>query len=112
MSPSESVLSSKPSDSTARTKGWERAGKRLGAVLYIILCFEIGTFLLLMPWSALWGRSLILNYFPLLRPLYLSPYLRGAISGLGVVNLWLGVSQAWHIRQAASRWPAGESGRG
>ena len=103
MLPSESALSSKPSDSAPAIRGWERARKRLGAVLYIALCVEIGTFLLLMPWSAIWSRSLLLYHYPLLRPLWMSPYLRGAVSGLGLVNLWLGVSQAWNFRQSASR---------
>jgi hypothetical protein len=103
MSPSESILSSKPNDAAVRAKGWERVRKRLGAALYIALCVEIGVFLLLMPWSAIWSRSLLLGHYPLIRPLLMSPYLRGAVSGLGLVNLWLGVSQAWGVRNPASR---------
>src|SRR5579884_4267837 len=94
MSQTESILSSNPNDATVRTSGWDRAGKRLGAVLFILLCVEIGIFLLVMPWSALWRRNLLLSYYPLLRPVFLSSYLRGAVSGLGLVNLWLGISHA------------------
>ena len=77
--------------------------KRLGSVLNILLCIEIGTFLLVLPWSEIWDRTLILRYYPLLRPWYMSAYLRGAISGLGLVNLGLGLSQAWQFRHSKLR---------
>ena len=65
-----------------------------------------------MPWSAIWSRSLFLYHYPLLRPLWMSPYLRGAVSGLGLVNLWLGVSQAWNFRRPASPHAGIEGSRG
>jgi hypothetical protein len=107
MSLTESALSSEPSNPASGSSGWEKAGRRLGGVLYILLCVETGVFLLVLPWSAIWERSFLLRYYPLLRPIYLSAYLRGAISGLGLVNLWLGVSQAWLHRRAAARPPGG-----
>lgn len=108
MSPSESVLSSNPDDSVAQENSWERASKRVVLVIYILLCIEIGTFLLVMPWSAIWDRNLLLDHFPRLRAFYLSSYLRGAISGLGLVNLWLGIWQAWHFRHSGSRQVSSE----
>ena len=107
MLPTESVLSNKSSNSAAQSSGWERAGKRLGIVIYVLLCIEIGTFLLVVPWSVLWDRSLLMGYYPGLRPLLLSPYVRGAVSGLGLVNLWLAVSQAWYSESGPSRRSAG-----
>jgi len=101
MSLPESNLSSNPSKPGPQSKGWETARRRIGAVLYIFLCVEIGTLLLVLPWSAIWERNFIVRYYPLLRPFYMSSYLRGAISGLGLVNLWLGVVQAWGFRRPA-----------
>ena len=108
MSPTGSILSSKPNDPPARATGWEGAGKRFALVLYILYCVEIGTFLLVVPWSEVWERNLVVAYVPLLRPLYVNHFFRGAVSGLGVINLWLGVSRAWCFRQSGSR---GTSGR-
>jgi hypothetical protein len=108
MSETESILSSNPNNAPVRISGWQKAGKRLGAVLYVLLCVEIGIFLLVMPWSVLWSHSLLLSYYPVVRPLFLSSYLRGAISGLGLVNVWLGVSQAWSFRNPATRVSAGD----
>jgi hypothetical protein len=97
MSLPESALSSHP-NATPAGRGWSIARRRLGAVLYILLCIEIGTFLLILPWSAIWDRNLLLRLYPTLRPVFISAYLRGAVSGLGLINIWLGVSQAWRFK--------------
>ena len=103
MSLPESALSSNRPSSAVQTSGWETARRRIGAVLYVLLCIEIGTFLLILPWSAIWDRNLLLNFYPSVRPVYMSAYLRGAISGLGLVNLWLGIAQAWGFKTASAR---------
>ncbi len=108
MSPTESAPSSKPSDPSARATGRRGAGRQFALALYILYCVEIGMFLLVVPWSEVWERNLLVAYVPLLRPLYVDHYFRGAVSGLGVINLWLGVSRAWCLRQSGSR---GASGR-
>ena len=63
------------------------------------MCLEVGIFLLLVTWSPLWTRNLLLGYVPTLRPLYMNAYVRGAVSGLGLLNLWLGFWQAWNFRR-------------
>ncbi len=73
--------------------------KRILFVIFILFSIELGLFLLLLPWSELWSRNAFLLWFPELRPLLLSNYVRGALSGLGVVNLWVGVSDAWNFRE-------------
>ena len=61
---------------------------KFSAVLLIIFCLEIGTFLLVFPW---YGNTWESNFFSsLLRQGYWqNPYFRGAVSGLGVVNLYI-----------------------
>ncbi|MGH9786468.1 MAG: hypothetical protein ACRD88_20045 [Terriglobia bacterium] len=66
--------------------------------IWIFVCLEVGIFLLVAPWSPLWTGNLLLVYYPALRPLYMSAYLRGAISGLGLLNLWLGFREVWNFR--------------
>lgn len=73
--------------------------RRLGNVLFIIFCLELGLFLLIFPWTDSWG----MNYFAWIGPLKLQPYwhqvwnntyLRGAISGLGLLNVWVATAEA------------------
>ena len=60
---------------------------RLGTLLYLFYLFEVGLFLLVVPWSALWEG----NYFALqlawVGAVCRNPYARGAISGLGLLHL-------------------------
>jgi hypothetical protein len=66
---------------------------RLLAVAFILFCFEIGLFLVFVPWSQLWEHNVILSYSFPLRRLLLNNFFRGAVSGLGVVDLVLGFSE-------------------
>ena len=66
---------------------------RLLAVAFILFCFEIGLFLVFVPWSQLWEHNVLLGYSFHLRGLLLNNFLRGAVSGLGVVDLVLGCSE-------------------
>jgi hypothetical protein len=53
---------------------------------------EIGLLLIVLPWSAFWERNYF-SYWPALRILMTNNYVRGAISGLGVLNLLAGLSE-------------------
>jgi hypothetical protein len=66
---------------------------RLLAVAFILFCFEIGLFLIFVPWSQLWENNVLLTYSFLLRSLLLNNFVRGAVSGLGVVDLFLGLGE-------------------
>jgi hypothetical protein len=66
---------------------------RLLAVAFILFCFEIGLFLIFVPWSQLWENNVLLSYSLLLRIFLLNNFVRGAVSGLGVVDLFLGLGE-------------------
>jgi len=77
-------------------------GNRQWFVLYVLVCLEVGFFLMLVPWSAVWERNYFLEAFPNLRPVLLSPTLRGAVCGLGLANIYLGVTEILNRLRAAS----------
>ena len=66
---------------------------RLLAIAFILFCFEIGLFLVFVPWSVLWENNVLLSYSFNLRIFLLNNFVRGAVSGLGVVDLALGLSE-------------------
>ena len=72
---------------------------KFGAILFIAFCMEIGLFLLIFPWTDAWSSS----YFPSLRPewhrYWGNTYVRGAISGLGVVNLYISFVEVLRLRR-------------
>ena len=71
---------------------------RLRRALGILVCLEVGIFLLVAPWSPLWTGNLLLEYAPALRPLFMNPFVRGAISGVGLLNLWFAFRGVWEFR--------------
>jgi hypothetical protein len=66
---------------------------RLLAVAFILFCFEIGLFLVFVPWSTLWESNVLLTYSFSLRNLLLNNFVRGAVSGLGLIDIALGLSE-------------------
>jgi hypothetical protein len=56
---------------------------------------EVGLLLLVIPWSTFWDRNTLLEALPAVHALTRSPHLRGAVSGLGVVNLGAGMVELW-----------------
>lgn len=66
---------------------------RLLAIAFILFCFEIGIFLVFVPWSALWENNFLLDYSPLLHQILLNNFVRGAVSGLGVIDVLIGLAE-------------------
>ncbi len=79
---------------------------KLASLLVVIFCFELGVFLLVFPWASDWD----LNYFSSLpiwaSAIWASPYFRGAISGLGALNIYVSFLEVFRLR----RFPAPPSG--
>lgn len=76
---------------------------RLFLISLILFFIELGVFLLLLPWTVLWEGNYFLFRYPQLAPWLLNHYLRGALSGLGLVNLGLAVWYAAHFRDILKR---------
>ena len=84
---------------------------RLSVIFYIILCLEIGIVLTILPWVphgwlglSDWSN----NYFLLLaahkagygvQRLVASGWVRGAVSGIGILNLGMGIWELINFRQ-------------
>jgi hypothetical protein len=69
--------------------------KKLSFYVYVFYCFEIGIFLLLVPWwlPQVWEQNYFFFIVPSLKALFLNGFFRGAISGLGIFNIFLGVAE-------------------
>ena len=51
----------------------------------------MGLLLILVPWSAFWDRNYFAGAIPFLKDAMASNYVRGAVSGLGLVNIYAAV---------------------
>jgi hypothetical protein len=83
---------------------------KLSVIFYIILCLEIGIFLTVLPWwpQGMWGISdWGNNYFLLyaarktgiqgLQTVVASGWVRGAVSGVGILNLGIAFWEIFHF---------------
>jgi len=62
---------------------------RLVRILMGLICLEAGVLLVFLPWSPFWENNFFLQRFPELAPILLSPFLRGAVTGLGILDVFL-----------------------
>ena len=73
-------------------------------LLLVALFLETGFVLMVVPWSTFWERNYFAESLPLLDTILSNNYVRGAVSGLGVVNVAAGISElfsalvARHVR--------------
>src|ERR1700687_235154 len=72
--------------------------KRLFLAIFILLAFEVGLFLMMFPWSLAWENNYFLSSWTSLKGILMSPYIRGAVSGLGLLKVCLGIGEACHVR--------------
>src|SRR4026207_1651050 len=88
---------------------------RLSVIFYIILCLEIGLFLTVLPWwpQGMWGISdWGNNYFLLyaarktgiqgLQAVVASGWVRGAVSGVGLLNLGIAFWEIFHFKRTVT----------
>jgi hypothetical protein len=73
------------------------------ALVFVFCCFEVGIILVFMPWLDWWPR----NYFAALSPTWYefwsNTYLRGAVSGLGLVNVAIAFSEMLRLKRFRRR---------
>ncbi len=72
---------------------------------------EVGLLLLILPWSGFWEQNYFAGHWSWMLRVITNNYVRGAISGLGVVNLAAGFAElggafsAAHPRQLSVEDP-------
>jgi hypothetical protein len=73
--------------------------ERVRFVVHIVYWWVVGCALILIPWFPLWDHNHLLYQFPSLRPIVSSPFTKGAVLGLGIVNLVIGTREIANFRK-------------
>jgi len=84
---------------------------KLTVIFFIILCLEAGIALTLLPWMSLgglgdWGDNGLLTFvvsktgLPILQTTVASGWFRGAITGLGILNLFIAFWEMANFKQS------------
>jgi hypothetical protein len=73
--------------------------QRLSIVIQVLFCIELGLLLAVLPWYApIWNHNSLIIDHPTLRAILQQNFVRGLVTGLGLVDIWLGISEAVHYR--------------
>jgi hypothetical protein len=67
-------------------------------MVFLLIWIELGFALILLPWSDIWEMNIFLFQYPALGFLIKNAFFRGAVSGLGVMNILLAVQSFRTIR--------------
>jgi len=73
--------------------------RKLLTIIYIVFCSEVGILLFIFPWLSFWSKNFFTDHFPLVSTLSHNYFLRGAISGLGLADIWLAIYEIGHLLQ-------------
>ncbi len=84
---------------------------KLTVIFFIILCLLIGCYLILLPWVSFgmigdWGDNYLLAFvsektnLPVLQKTVSSGWVRGAVTGLGILNLLIAFWEIGNFKQS------------
>jgi hypothetical protein len=65
----------------------------LSRIIFLAYFVEVGLLLLVVPWSPFWDRNYFVQLWPALEALVRSNLVRGAVSGLGLINLGAAITE-------------------
>lgn len=73
--------------------------QRLSLFILVVFCIYLGVIVAVLPWSTrFWDQNLFLTAHPALWAVLRIPAVRGVISGCGLLDVWIGISEAIHYR--------------
>jgi hypothetical protein len=79
---------------------------KITVIVYILICFEVGILLLILPWTQFWDDNFFLYFITgklnaaWLHGALTSGYVRGAVTGLGILNILAGLRDIVRFRES------------
>ncbi len=87
-------------EKASRTTIWLH---RFSLVIFVMFCIELGLLLTVLPWTRVWTDNSLLVMHPTLKGVLQDNFVRGLITGLGVVDVWIGIWEAVHYHDPGPR---------
>jgi hypothetical protein len=74
--------------------------QRISLCVLVLFCVYLGVLVMVLPWwTRMWDQNMFFEARPHLARLMHLGAVRGAISGLGLLDIWIGISEAVHYRE-------------
>jgi len=64
---------------------------RFMQIFWRVAHLSIGIILVWLPWTGAWENNLALWFWPQIEPVVLNPFFKGAVIGLGIDNILIGL---------------------
>jgi hypothetical protein len=80
---------------------WELWRRRIFLAVVVLFWLEVGLILMVAPWTPFWENNSLLLGFPSLREFLMHEFVRGMVSGLGLVDIWLAIAEAVQYHESA-----------
>jgi hypothetical protein len=88
-----------PATAAPKPEGLNLWIQRVKLAIDVVFFIELGMILVVLPWSDLWTRNTLLMGFPTAKMIVDHGFLRGVVTGLGFINIWIGISDAVNYRE-------------
>ncbi|HXM62899.1 MAG TPA: hypothetical protein VN950_18700 [Terriglobales bacterium] len=72
---------------------------RITVLTFGLVCAVVGVLLVILPWRPEWTDNRLLMAYPELRAFVANGFVRGVCSGLGILDIWIGFSEAIHYHE-------------
>jgi hypothetical protein len=72
--------------------------QRLMLVIEVAVSLWAGILVILVPWTQLWVANPLLEHWPAVQHGLNLNFVRGMISGVGLLDLWIALADAVHYR--------------
>jgi hypothetical protein len=75
--------------------------QRFSLFVLVLFCVYLGVIVAVLPWwKDIWDKNMLFNSYPQIGFILRLGPVRGIISGLGLLDIWIGISEAIHYREA------------
>jgi hypothetical protein len=73
--------------------------QRLSLFVLVLFCVYLGVLVMVLPWwPKVWDQNQFIQARPALASVLHTGAMRGLVSGLGLIDIWIGISEAVHYR--------------
>jgi hypothetical protein len=76
--------------------------QRLWLVVFVLFCLEVGISLVVLPWLRFWTENALIAGYPQVQGFLKLNFVRGLVSGLGLVDIGMGVMEAIRYHETPS----------
>ena len=99
-SKSAAVIPIRPTDSAAKQDDdlppvWMQ---RANIVMKFLICVWLGMVVSVLPWTPAWSDNGLILSLPKLRAIVTLDFVKGVITGIGLIDIWIGIWEAVHYR--------------